>query len=60
MMPVTRFAGVTSKAGFLTLISTGAVLRSPKAVTSSGARSSIIISAPVGVFRSIVEAGQAT
>ncbi len=54
-----RFLGVTSKAGFQTWQATGAMRRPPISVNSSAARSSITISAPDFVLRSMVEDGAA-
>ena len=60
MMAETRWLGVTSKAGLKTLTPRGATLRPWMSVTYSGARSSMVMSAPVGVSRSTVESGEAT
>ena len=53
-------AGVTSKAGFETAVPAGACARPPKRATSSAARSSIGISAPLAIAWSIVEEGATT
>lgn len=53
-------AGVTSKAGLNTFISSGAILLPAILVTSSGFLSSIGISSPEAILRSKVEAGAAT
>ena len=52
--------GVTSKAGFIARVPSGATGRSLNDTTSSAPRSSISISAPVGVARSIVDSGATT
>src|SRR5690606_38199593 len=59
MIPVTYLAGVTSKAGLMTPIPSGATCRPKMCVTSWGFRSSIVISAPLSTVRSIVERGTA-
>ena len=54
---VMRLAGVTSKAGLRTGVSGSASAAPPAWRTSSGARSSMAIAAPVGVAGSIEEVG---
>ena len=53
-------AGVTSKAGFHTGDSAGAVGRPATSRTSAGSRSSMTMAEPSGMAGSIVEVGAAT
>jgi hypothetical protein len=59
-MAVTSSFGVTSKAGLNTLTPSGAVLVPKPSVISVASLSSIGISAPVFVYKSIVDIGAAT